>query len=104
MFFVYIIYSDKLDRFYVGFSADPDSRLIKHNRDSKGFTAKGRPWILVFSQPFSNKNEALKREKQIKNWKSRKKILELILSDSEHPDFSREGRRFDPVNPHNSTE
>jgi putative endonuclease len=86
MFFVYIIYSDKLDRFYVGFSANPELRLIKHNRDSKGFTAKGRPWILVYSQPFSQKNEALKREKQIKSWKSRKKIIQLIQAGSEHPD------------------
>jgi hypothetical protein len=31
MYFVYIIYSAKRDRFYVGYTSDINSRLIKHN-------------------------------------------------------------------------
>jgi hypothetical protein len=42
----------------------------------------------------------MKREKEIKNWKSRKMIEKLIGLG--HPDYNREGRRFDPVNSHKS--
>ena len=38
-----------------------------------------------------SKESAYARERQIKNWKSRKKIKELIEKGSEHPDFNREG-------------
>ncbi|MBK8952823.1 MAG: GIY-YIG nuclease family protein [Chitinophagaceae bacterium] len=31
MFYVYILYSEKCDRYYVGFSADVHARLIRHN-------------------------------------------------------------------------
>jgi len=86
MYKVYIIYSVKLDKYYIGFTSDIDDRLLKHNRKSKGFSSSGRPWILVYSESFENKKDAMKREKQIKGWKNRDRILTLIQSGSEHPD------------------
>ena len=86
MYKVYIIYSVKLDKYYIGFTSDIDDRLLKHNRKSKGFSSSGRPWILVYSKSFENKKDAMKREKQIKGWKNRDRILTLIQSGSEHPD------------------
>jgi len=86
MYFVYIIYSSKIDKYYIGFTSDINDRLAKHNRKSKGFSNAGRPWKLVYSERFVTKKEAMSREKQIKRWKNRQRIDELIKAGSEHPD------------------
>jgi putative endonuclease len=87
MYYVYIIYSAKIDKFYIGFSTNPSIRLLKHNRSKKGFTSTGKPWILEYSEPFTDKKSALDREKQLKQWKNRNRIIQLIKTGSEHPDF-----------------
>ncbi len=86
MYSVYIIYSQKLDKYYIGFSADVQDRLKKHNANSKGFTNLGKPWILMHSEHYGSKKEAMEREKQLKNWKNRERLEALIKKGSEHPD------------------
>jgi len=71
-FIVYIIYSASLNRYYVGYSAGPvESRLQKHNARHKGFTGKNSDWVIRYTEYFSTKPEAMKREREIKAWKSR---------------------------------
>ena len=80
---VYIIYSQSLDRYYVGYTGDSiEIRLKKHNANHKGFTGKKADWILKYTEVYFSKHDALKREKQIKSWKSRMKIEQLIGSHS----------------------
>jgi len=86
MYTVYIIYSERIDKYYIGFSSNVQERLCKHNRNSKGFSSSGRPWIMVYSEVFDNKKDAMAREKQLKNWKNRERLESLIKSYSEHPD------------------
>jgi putative endonuclease len=86
MYFVYIIYSQKIDKYYIGFSSNVPDRLYNHNLKSDGFTNKGKPWILVYIEAFNTKKEAMYREKQLKNWKNRKLLETLIKTRSEHPD------------------
>jgi putative endonuclease len=86
MYFVYIIYSEKLNKYYIGYSADIESRLKKHNSFYKGFTNLGKPWTLMYSEKFNSKKQAMDREKQLKNWKNRNRLESLIKSGSEHPD------------------
>ncbi len=62
MYTVYIIYSSKIDKFYIGYTGDINDRLLKHNRKSKGFSNPGRPWSLVYSEYFENKKDAMQRE------------------------------------------
>jgi len=85
MYAVYILYSRKLDKFYVGSSADVSGRLRRHNSHSKGFTSAGRPWILLYTEEFAEKQEAETREKQLKRWKNRERLEALINKGSEHP-------------------
>ena len=42
------------------------------------YTRKGIPWKIVYQEKYSNKTEALKREREIKRKKSRIYIEELI--------------------------
>ena len=86
MYTVYILYSAKLDKYYIGSSADIIGRLRRHNSHSKGFTSTGRPWILAYSEEFAGKQEAVARERQLKMWKNRDRLEALIYKGSERPD------------------
>jgi putative endonuclease len=89
MHYIYILYSAKLGKFYIGYSADIRDRLAKHNRSLKGFTAAGKPWKLIYTEEFTSKKEALMREKQLKKWKNKERISQLIArKNSEHPGSS----------------
>ena len=78
-FFVYILYSALANKFYVGFTGDElDERLRKHNTNHKGFTGKVNDWKIVYTETFSDKKNAQLREIEIKAWKSRKRVEQLI--------------------------
>ncbi|MEN9975852.1 MAG: hypothetical protein RIR36_12 [Bacteroidota bacterium] len=79
-FFVYILFSPLKDKFYIGFTSDLENRITRHNQKSKGFTGTTNDWEIVYSESYSTKFEAMTREKQIKSWKSRSKIQQLINS------------------------
>jgi len=75
---VYILYSAEMDRYYVGYASDIEDRMQKHLSNHKGYTSKAKDWVIVYKENFDTKAEAYERERQIKSWKSRKKIEELV--------------------------
>jgi putative endonuclease len=77
-YFDYILHSITEDKFYIGYSSELTERIIRHNQKSKGFTGSTNDWEFNYYETFDNKNDAINREKQIKNWKSKIKIMELI--------------------------
>ncbi|HOP62926.1 MAG TPA: GIY-YIG nuclease family protein [Spirochaetota bacterium] len=85
-FFTYIIQSESTERYYIGHTHDLDDRLQQHNthvfRGSISTKRLKGPWKLVYSEQFQCRSEAMKREKQIKNWKSSKAIKDLIEKSS----------------------
>ena len=78
MNYLYILYSESHDRYYVGHSADLEERLQQHNRGTGKSTKAYRPWKIIYKESFQNKSEAQKREYEIKRKKSRKYIEWLI--------------------------
>jgi putative endonuclease len=74
----YILYSAILDKYYLGHTADLPERIRKHNTHHKGFTGKSSDWQLVYSEIYPSKTEAYARERQVKAWKNRTRIEELI--------------------------
>ncbi len=67
MFTVYILYSHKHDKHYVGFTTDLAERFLSHNHlSSKGWTARYRPWEIIHTEEFATKAEAMDREKWLK--------------------------------------
>ena len=79
MAYTYILYSPSLDSYYVGHTElDPAARLTAHFKDHKGFTGKVKDWKIVFEKAFDSKVEAYAFERQIKGWKSRRAIQNLI--------------------------
>ncbi len=77
-YYMYILYSSKLDKYYVGSTNNIEDRLERHLLSKKGFTSKADDWQLKYSEVFNTRKEALSRERQIKKWKSRKIIETLI--------------------------
>ena len=85
MWTFYILYSVTLDKYYVGYTGDNlQERLRRHNSDHKGFTGGIGDWKVVYTETFNTKEEAYRREREVKKWKSLKLIEKLI--GSEHPD------------------
>ena len=77
-FIIYILFSERKNSFYIGYSSNLEERIIRHNQKSKGFTDYVNDWKVVYTEKYLIKEEALSRELQIKSWKSRIKIQELI--------------------------
>ena len=77
-YFVYILYSESADRYYIGSTADIQQRLLKHNSGGNTSTKPFRPWKVVYTESYENRSAALKREIQIKRMKSRKFIEALV--------------------------
>ena len=78
MWYTYILYSNEIDKYYIGYTDDLEWRLRRHNEGWGKFTKRGIPWKLVYSEKFLTKSEAMKREREIKGKKSRKYIEALI--------------------------
>jgi putative endonuclease len=78
MWQVYIIYSEKIDRYYIRITDNLDWRLERHNAGWGKYTKRGIPWTIVHTEKFELKSDVLKRENEIKNKKSRKYIEFLI--------------------------
>lgn len=51
-FTTYILYSKLLDTYYIGYTSDMTSRLLRHNQKSKGFTGKVNDWEVVYKEYF----------------------------------------------------
>ena len=80
MFFVYIIYSLSLDKYYVGYTTDIEKRLTEHNTGISVFTSKAMDWKVKWSKTFESRYDAMNEEKRIKAKKNRKYIEWLISS------------------------
>ena len=76
---VYILYSSKLDRFYIGTTDDVPNRLIEHNNlyYKDAFTSRGVPWVLYLSIDGLLSEKAYQIERHIKKMKSKKYIENL---------------------------
>ena len=80
MFTLYILYSNSLDRYYVGYTNDLARRLSEHNRKKGKYTDSGIPWVVVHTEFYSSKGQAMDRESCIKSKKSKSYIMKLINS------------------------
>ena len=79
MFYVYIIISLNFQKTYVGFTSDIENRLIAHNHPkNKGWTKRFQPWTLLHYEKFENKEDAMKRELELKSGRGREFIKTLI--------------------------
>lgn len=71
MYTVYILLSEKDNKRYIGFTDNLERRLIEHNSGKVKSTKNRRPLKVIYTEEYSSKTEALRREKQIKSKKGK---------------------------------
>ena len=79
-YYTYTIQSLSDGSYYVGSTEDIKNRLGKHNKGRVRSTKSKRPFKLVYCEKFDSRQEAYKRERQIKSYKGGeafKKILRV---------------------------
>ena len=80
MFYLYILYSASSDKYYVGYTNNPERRLHEHNNgEFTTYTSKHRPWVLMAVYECGEVEAgAIKIERFIKKQKRRSLIEKLI--------------------------
>lgn len=79
MWFVYILLCVG-NSLYTGSTNNLEKRFLEHKNGRGGkYTRSRLPTKIIYSEKFSNKSEALRREAEIKSWNRDKKIQALNL-------------------------
>ncbi|WP_346883895.1 GIY-YIG nuclease family protein [uncultured Algibacter sp.] len=63
---VYILYSKKRSRYYVGQTANIINRLKRHNQGLVSSTKSGSPWEIILQIEVESRSDAMVLEKKIK--------------------------------------
>jgi putative endonuclease len=79
--FVYVLGSSGKGRYwtYVGWTNDIDKRLAQHNAGTGARSTRGRTWVLLHSEPFATRSEAMSREWHLKRDRKFRKRLALLF-------------------------
>ena len=92
MYYVYILTNKSNITLYVGVTDNLARRLFEHKSEQiDGFTKKYHIHKLVYFEEYSNVNDAIAREKQLKKWTRRKKNL---LIEAKNPSWSDWGENW----------
>ena len=104
LYYIYILYSQTSDLYYVGYTNNYQRRLRQHNEPEKNtYTSKHRPWFIkAIFECRNNEADAIRLEKFIKKQKSKIFLQRFIDSETSeltgklaqlvYPEFS--GRNF----------
>jgi putative endonuclease len=79
VFTVYILFSKKHAKTYLGYTSNLLARFHSHNSlANKGYTIKFRPWEVIHCEVYYTKSEAIKREKFLKSGKGREYTKQIM--------------------------
>ncbi|MEL7833962.1 GIY-YIG nuclease family protein [Fodinibius sp. Rm-B-1B1-1] len=86
--FVYFLSNYNRNVLYIGVTGELDKRILDHKfgQGSK-FTSKYNLKILLYFEEYPNINEAIEREKQLKNWHRKWKFNLIKKSNPELKDL-----------------
>ena len=91
IYYLYILASRKNGTLYVGVTSDLPKRIAEHKQNLiEGFTKKYKVHVLVYYEVYKDIQEAISREKQIKNWTRSWKISLIEETNSEWRDLYNE--------------
>ena len=87
-YYVYILASRRNGTLYVGVTGNLPQRVYAHKNDFvEGFTKKYGVHTLVYFEQWEEREGAIRREKQIKEWKRRWKIEMIEKGNPEWEDL-----------------
>jgi len=76
-YYVYILYSEGHDSYYIGQTQDVQERIRRHNAKMEAATSRYAPWDLVLTIEKESRSEAVVLERKLKNL-NRQKLLTFI--------------------------
>ena len=92
MYYVYILTNKTNAVMYIGMTNDLQRRLCEHqNEQLEGFTKKYHVHKLVYVEEYTQSNDAISREKQLKKWRRSKKNW---LVERQNPSWDDLGVRY----------
>ncbi len=77
-FTLYILFSEKNKKYYVGSCQNMEERITRHNSGRNKSTHSGMPWKIIYQEKFDTRSDAVARELSIKKKKSKIFIEKLI--------------------------
>jgi putative endonuclease len=80
--YVYVLGTFTKDRHltYVGWTNDIAKRLAQHNAGKGARSTRGRVWVLLHSERFATRQEAMSREWHLKRDRAFRKTLAMAFS------------------------
>ena len=84
---IYIMTNKHKTTLYIGVTSDLFTRIFEHKQHkySNSFTAKYNLEYCIYYETFSNIEEAINREKELKKWRREKKE---VLINSMNPEWN----------------
>jgi len=79
MHYVYFLWSNKLQKIYIGETSNVRKRLNYHNGGFQRYTKSGMPWQCIAYVAFDTKIVAKREEKRLKKCKNKKYYKRYIL-------------------------
>ncbi|PIR73182.1 MAG: endonuclease [Candidatus Moranbacteria bacterium CG10_big_fil_rev_8_21_14_0_10_35_21] len=81
-FKVYIIHNKDRDKYYIGQTYDLEKRILEHNSGLSNFTSKYKGiWEVVYTEIYTTRTEAIKREIFLKKQKNKDFYKRLCKMD-----------------------
>ena len=84
---VYVLWSAKLSKRYVGSSSDPRRRLEQHNAGHSAFTSRGTPWVLKYIEDYETRGDAVARERFLKTGAGRIFLARVFEREIGYPEM-----------------
>lgn len=78
MFYVYILQSSADDNLYIGCTQDLEERVKKHNLGYVRSTKQRRPLELIYSESYTDRYEAFRKERFYKTAKGKRILLQKL--------------------------
>jgi putative endonuclease len=77
-YYVYIIQSQRFDKYYIGSTSDIEKRIEFHNSRRARYTKRYQPWVLRHIEEYNSRAEAVRRERELKGVKDVRRVLEQL--------------------------
>lgn len=74
MYYVYHLYSKKINRYYIGQTDSLDYRFWEHNTGQEKYTKRGSPWTLIGYVECVDRARAVQLESKLKKAKNKKYV------------------------------
>ncbi len=77
MFYVYILYPPKFNKYYIGQTNSFEKRLLRHNSGYENYTKSYIPWQLILTIEKPTRSQSMILERKLKNL-SKERLLNFI--------------------------